>query len=169
MKRWSPPSSAITSSPGRKWRWYVLPRTISAPSERTSSGSSILTVAFVPTGMNAGVRTSPWAVWRTPARASPSEATARYLMETPSRDRPFVESDGEATRVVEIASVLEPELLVVLTYAEIVPNTVQAEVHTPRSGGLALGPRDDVPADSPSRERAPNRQLVDVGGVGRAL
>src|SRR5213076_1902435 len=46
--------------------------TISAPSARTSSGSSILTVAFVPTGMNAGVRTSPWAVRRMPERASPS-------------------------------------------------------------------------------------------------
>src|SRR5688500_527046 len=33
-----------------------------------------LTVPFVPTGMNAGVATSPWAVLRTPARASPSVA-----------------------------------------------------------------------------------------------
>ena len=32
---------------------------ISAPSARSSVGSTDLTVAFVPTGMKAGVRTSP--------------------------------------------------------------------------------------------------------------
>jgi hypothetical protein len=38
-----------------------------------------LTVAFVPTGMNAGVGTSPCAVRRTPARASPSVAVTVKL------------------------------------------------------------------------------------------
>ena len=52
----------------------MLPSTISAPSARSSSGSTHLTVAFVPTGMKAGVRTSPCAVRRTPARAAPSRA-----------------------------------------------------------------------------------------------
>src|SRR5207253_1797010 len=79
MNRWRPPSSAITSSPGRKWRWYVLPSRISPPSARSSSGSTIFTVAFVPTGMNAGVRSSPCAVRSTPARASPSLAVTWKL------------------------------------------------------------------------------------------
>ena len=74
MKACSPPSSAIRSSPGRKWRWYVFPSRIAAPASRTSSGCRLLTLAFVPTGMNAGVGTSPCAVWRTPARAAPSVA-----------------------------------------------------------------------------------------------
>ena len=49
----------MTSSPGRKWRWYVLPSRMVVPSARSSSGSTVFTVAFVPTGMNAGVATSP--------------------------------------------------------------------------------------------------------------
>ena len=52
----------------------MFPRTMAAPSARSSSGSTAFTVAFVPTGMNAGVGTSPCAVWSTPARASPSVA-----------------------------------------------------------------------------------------------
>src|SRR5215207_2783260 len=80
MKACSPPSSAISSSPGRKWRWYVLPSRMSAPSARTSSGCSVFTEAFVPTGMNAGVGTSPCAVWRTAARAAPSVAVTRNVM-----------------------------------------------------------------------------------------
>src|SRR5664279_4835649 len=69
MKEWSPPSSAIRSSPGRKCRWYVLPSKIVVPIARSSSGSTDFTVAFVPTGMKAGVGTSPCAVCSTPARA----------------------------------------------------------------------------------------------------
>src|SRR5262245_49255258 len=64
----------MTSSPGRKCRWYVFPRITPAPSTRTSSGWSVLTVAFVPTGMNAGVGIAPCAVSRSPARAAPSVA-----------------------------------------------------------------------------------------------
>ncbi len=52
----------------------MLPRTIAAPSARSSSGSTDFTVAFVPTGMKAGVGTSPCAVRRIPARAAPSVA-----------------------------------------------------------------------------------------------
>jgi hypothetical protein len=79
-KAWIPPRRSTTSSPGRKWRWYVLPRITCAPSARTSSGWSDFTVAFVPTGMNAGVGIGPWAVWRTPARASPSVAESAKLI-----------------------------------------------------------------------------------------
>src|SRR4051794_17969956 len=46
-----------------------------APIARTSSGCSVFTVAFVPTGMNAGVGMSPCAVWTVPARAAPSVAS----------------------------------------------------------------------------------------------
>src|SRR2546429_548696 len=47
------------------------------PSACSSSGSTVLTVAFVPTGMNAGVGSSPCAVRRIPARAAPSLAVLR--------------------------------------------------------------------------------------------
>lgn len=47
---------------------------ISAPSARTSAGFIPLTVPAVPTGMNAGVRISPRAVWMAPVRADPSVA-----------------------------------------------------------------------------------------------
>src|SRR5918993_559716 len=47
---------------------------MSAPRPRTSAGSRLFTVPFVLTGMNAGVRTSPCAVRRMPARAAPSVA-----------------------------------------------------------------------------------------------
>src|SRR5215218_8695340 len=85
MKSWRPPSPAIRSAPGRKCRWYVLQSRISAPSSRSSSGSTALTVALVPTGMNAGVRSSPWAVRSTPARASPS--VARTVNDASARKR----------------------------------------------------------------------------------
>ena len=39
------------------------------PTARSSSGSTVFTVAFVPTGMNAGVSTTPCAVRKTAARA----------------------------------------------------------------------------------------------------
>ena len=54
----------------------MLPRMTAAPIARTSSGCSVFTVAFVPTGMNAGVGMSPWSVWTTPARAAPSMASS---------------------------------------------------------------------------------------------
>ena len=54
----------------------MLPRITSAPSALTSSGIRVLTVPFVPTGMNAGVRISPWVVRITPARAAPSVASS---------------------------------------------------------------------------------------------
>src|SRR5712692_2150732 len=45
---------------------------MSVPSARTSSGRIALTAAWVPTGMNAGVRTVPCAVLISPSRARPS-------------------------------------------------------------------------------------------------
>ena len=42
---------------------------IDAPTSRRSSGSSAFTVAFVPTGMNWGVSTTPWVSVSRPARA----------------------------------------------------------------------------------------------------
>src|SRR5262245_16980634 len=47
---------------------------ISAPDARTSSGRIALTVAAVPTGMNAGVRISPRSMAIVPLRAAPSVA-----------------------------------------------------------------------------------------------
>src|SRR2546423_169227 len=47
---------------------------MSAPDAHTSSGRIALTVAAVPTGMNAGVRISPRCIAITPVRAAPSLA-----------------------------------------------------------------------------------------------
>ena len=47
---------------------------MSAPVAATSSGNMALTVAPVPTGMKAGVRTTPRGVAIAPARAAPSRA-----------------------------------------------------------------------------------------------
>src|SRR5437764_7727002 len=75
MKRWSPPSSRTRSGPGRTSKWYVLLSTIWAPAARRSSGLRLFTAARVPTGMKAGVSTTPCAVTRRPRRAAPSLAT----------------------------------------------------------------------------------------------
>jgi hypothetical protein len=48
---------------------------ISAPSDFMSTASKDFTVAAVPTGMKTGVKTSPWSVWMTPARAAQSLAS----------------------------------------------------------------------------------------------
>jgi hypothetical protein len=42
---------------------------IVAPVDAMSAGSRALTVAFVPTGMNCGVSTTPWVSSRRPRRA----------------------------------------------------------------------------------------------------
>ena len=47
---------------------------MSAPVARTLSGFIALTVAAVPTGMNAGVRISPRCMVMVPVRAAPSVA-----------------------------------------------------------------------------------------------
>ena len=47
---------------------------MSAPVARTSAGFIALTVAAVPTGMNAGVRISPRRIRSVPVRAAPSVA-----------------------------------------------------------------------------------------------
>src|SRR3954471_4760557 len=52
---------------------------MSAPVARTVPGSSPFTVAWVPTGMNAGVAIVPCAVVISPERAEPSVATRRYV------------------------------------------------------------------------------------------
>jgi hypothetical protein len=64
-----PPASRITSAPGRRYRWYVFASTIRASESRRSETASDLTVARVPTGMNAGVGTVPCGVRNPPARA----------------------------------------------------------------------------------------------------
>src|ERR1700686_1768649 len=48
---------------------------MSAPPARTACGSMPLTVAWVPTGMKAGVATRPWGVAISPQRAAPSVAS----------------------------------------------------------------------------------------------
>ena len=55
---------------------------ISAPVARTFSGIIALTVAAVPTGINAGVRILPFGVFITPVRARPSVALILNFFET---------------------------------------------------------------------------------------
>jgi hypothetical protein len=50
---------------------------ISAPAARTSSWCTPLMAPCVPTGIKAGVRTTPCAVLISPARAAPSVAISR--------------------------------------------------------------------------------------------
>ena len=71
------------------------------PSSRSRTGSRPLTVAFVPTGMKAGVGTSPCAVRRTPARASPSVGGDR---EAHGTDPPRSRHGPRATRALFRAS-----------------------------------------------------------------
>jgi hypothetical protein len=59
-------------------------------------GSSPFTVPLVPTGMKAGVGTSPWAVWRTPARASPSDAPRSKLIRSTFSILSHCASTGES-------------------------------------------------------------------------
>jgi len=54
-----------------------LARIIVAPASRRSRGSSVFTVACVPTGMKAGVSTGPCGVTKTPARAAPAVESIR--------------------------------------------------------------------------------------------
>ncbi len=70
MKRCRPPIRRTVSTPGRSERWYVFANRMSAPAAVRSSGASVFTDPTVPTGMNAGVSTSPWAVRILPARAA---------------------------------------------------------------------------------------------------
>src|SRR6478672_12050556 len=61
---------------------------MSAPLARTSSGRIALTVAAVPTGMNAGVRMSPRCIVIVPVRAGPSVAAmvkAKRVTPPPNR------------------------------------------------------------------------------------
>jgi hypothetical protein len=53
----------------------VLPSTISAPASRTSRQCKPFIAPAVPTGMKAGVRTTPWGVTMRPVRAEPSVAS----------------------------------------------------------------------------------------------
>jgi hypothetical protein len=69
MKRCRPPPSATICSPGCRCRWKVLESTISAPVACSCAGVTPFTVARVPTGMNRGVFTTPWGVWKQPQRA----------------------------------------------------------------------------------------------------
>jgi hypothetical protein len=75
IKRRSPPAAAITSMPGRRYRWYVLESIISKPISLRSSTVIALTVPQVPTGMNTGVETVPWGRLRVPVLAK--EALSR--------------------------------------------------------------------------------------------
>src|SRR3954471_7841522 len=160
MKRCKPPSSAISPAPGRKCRWYVLPSRMCAPTSRTSSGSSVLTVAFVPTGMNAGVGTSPCAVCTTPARAAPSVAPSSNVSLI---DRHVAAVDDE------VAAVLEVEPFVVRTDAGIAPEAVEPQKVAARRCRGAVGPLHDRTADALSGAGAAYRELVHVRGVGGAI
>ena len=109
MKRCSPPSSAIRSSPGRKCRWYVLPSRIVVPSARSSSGSTVLTVALRPDRherrrRHVAVRGAQDA---RRARRRRSRSTENVSLIGPGAR---TGSAAAVERIVEVAAVLEAEV-----------------------------------------------------------
>src|SRR5438034_7662016 len=130
------------------------------PSARSSSGSTVLTVAFVPTGMNAGVGTSPCAVCTTPARAAPSAARSVYASLI----------DAHVTTVDdEVAAVLEAESFVVRPDSRIVAEAVEPKELAPGGRRGLVGPLDDRLSDALAGARAAHGELVHVRRVGRPL
>src|SRR3954471_17705525 len=127
-----------------------------APSARTSSGSSVLTVAFVPTGMKAGVGRSPCAVRRTAARAAPSVAL--------TVNRSLIDAHV-AVVDDEVAAVLEAEPLVVRADAGILGEAVEPEVFASGRGRGGVRPLHDDGADPLPRAGAADGELVHVGRV----
>src|SRR2546430_17517003 len=125
------------------------------PSTRSSSGSTVLTVAFVPTGMNAGVGTSPCAVRTTPARAAPSVARSVYASLI-NAHAPSVDD--------EVAAVLEAHALVVRADSRIVAEAVEAQELAAGGCGGSIGPFDGRPAEAPAGPCAAYRGAVGGGG-----
>src|ERR1700712_4723802 len=74
-----PPAVSTMSGPGCRYRWYAFASTACAPRSDIDSGSTALTVALVPTAMNAGVWMSPCGVRRVPVR--PSASGSRLVTE----------------------------------------------------------------------------------------
>src|SRR5436190_20870380 len=160
MKRCRPPRSAIRSSPGRKCRWYAFPSRMVVPSARSSAGSTVLTVAFVPTGMNAGVGTSPCAVCTTPARAVPSVARSVYASLIDAHI-PSVDD--------QVAAVLEAQALVVGADSRIVAKAVEAEEAPSGRCRGPVGPLDDCLADALAGAGAADGELGHVHPVRRLV
>src|SRR4051812_41577920 len=110
--------------------------------------------------MNAGVGTSPWAVWTTPARAAPSAARSVYASLI----------DGHAAFVDdEVAAVLEPEAFVVRADPGIVAETVQAEEVAARRSRGGIRPFDDRLPDALTGACPADGELVDVRCIRRAV
>ncbi len=78
----------------------MLARTIVAPTSRRSSGSSALTAALVPTGMNWGVSTMPWGSSSRPRRAAvePSAGGGTRLVNVRRRSRRAFRPHGDRRR-----------------------------------------------------------------------
>ena len=74
MNRCSPPSRATRSAPGPKHQMIGVAEDDVGARRAHLSGFIALTVAAVPTGMNAGVRISPRGMAIVPVRAAPSVA-----------------------------------------------------------------------------------------------
>src|SRR5436190_124660 len=122
--------------------------------------STVFTVAFVPTGMNAGVGTSPCAVCTTPARAAPSAARSVYASLIDAHVTPVDD---------EVAAVLEAQAFVVRADPRIVAEAVEPEELAAGGGGGRVGPLDDRLSDAPARARAAHGELVHVRRVRHTL
>ena len=80
---------------------------IDAPVSRMSSGDSALTVAFVPTGMNWGVSTTPWVSVRRPAVPASSRRPAPTSTVNEAAPPPVPADDVEHDRQdTEIRSIV---------------------------------------------------------------
>ena len=109
MNACSPPSSAITSVARPEVQVVRVAEDDRARRARAPRpGEALLTVAFVPTGMNAGVGTSPCAVRSTPARAAPSVAVSTKRSQDQHRIAEGVEAVALVDREpVELARLLD--------------------------------------------------------------
>src|SRR2546423_6114359 len=126
-----------------------------------SSGSSALTVARVPTGMNAGVSTLPCGVEKTPARAAPAEpaiSNEKSIVINPNKtaqsDGPRRSaSDNRHCITIRIQSVPFGDCFLIRPHGEIVPGEGRDEHDERRTRKVKVG---DQTIDGAKLVRWPN-------------
>jgi hypothetical protein len=85
----------------------VLARIICALVRATSSGCNVLTVAYVPTGINAGVSIEPRDVFNRPSRAFDVPSQSNTSNESPATPGPIEVNLGSDTRLARNVATVE--------------------------------------------------------------
>src|SRR3954467_252848 len=146
---------------------------MSAPDARTSSGRVALTVAAVPTGMNAGVRISPRCMAIVPVRAAPSVAAIVKAKRVTARPLPVrVERSRDTSAALDFArgerirgGMIDPLAYPVMTGVAVVSGFVDSIAG---GGGLIMMPALFFAGASPLQALGTNK-LQSVFGTGVAL